>query len=84
MALTIREQIEPHLRAAGIKPTAEAAAAALGTAPASLRAGLQAWLAGRQGISDRQLEAIASALGLALQVSPAARGRRRRRPGPIG
>ncbi|MCC6660048.1 MAG: hypothetical protein IT437_04090 [Phycisphaerales bacterium] len=77
MALTIREQIEPHLRAAGIKPTAEAAAAALGMAPASLRAGLHAWLAGGQAINDRQLEAVAAALGLMIRVSPAARGRRR-------
>lgn len=58
---TIRSQIEPHLRAAGIKPTAEAAEIH--------RVSLQRWLAGEQTISDEQIERLVKALELQVIIT---------------
>lgn len=59
---TIREQIEPALRAAGFAPTARATGIR--------RASLHNWLAGGQTLSDRQIEALAAHLGLVVRLSP--------------
>jgi len=64
---TIREQIEPYLRAAGIKPTAEASGVN--------RVSLQHWLAGRRRLADTQIEAVCRVLRLKIKI-----GQGRRRP----
>lgn len=57
---TIREQIEPHLRAAGIKPTAEAVGIH--------RVMLQDWIAGRRDLHGDRIEALCRHLGLELVI----------------
>lgn len=60
-ALTIREQLEPPLRAAGVKPTCAAAGVPY---PTVFR-----WLRGGCSLSDRHIEALAGVLGLKIRVS---------------
>lgn len=61
---TIREQIEPHIRAATVAATARASGVN--------RVSLQNWLAGRRRLADTQIEAVCRALRLKIKI-----GRRR-------
>lgn len=63
--MTIREQIEPHIRAATVAATARAAGV--------YRENIQQWLAGKRRMSDQQIEAICRVLGLEIVVRRAAR-----------
>jgi len=65
----IRGQLEPHLRRAGIRPTARA----IGVDHAVLHR----WLAGSGTLRDHHVEALCRQLGLTLVVRPYRAGRRR-------
>lgn len=69
---SLREQLEPHVREAGIAPTARA----IGVAPPHV----SMWLAGKRDLGGglERLEALAGFLGLEVSVRPRAR---RRSPG---
>lgn len=64
--MTLRDQLEPPLRAAGVKPTCAAAGVPY---PTVFR-----WLRGAGNLTDRHVEALAGVLGLKIRVSRRRRG----------